>query len=154
MFNKVNVSFAVAAVMVAIGFSMVQGCSLGDIVKHPIPVAMQPLADGQPKVSVNEYPGVREAFVQKVTRDLNQGDASHERALVVFTIGSSLLNLGFEQIDESVFPGGMAVIGLLSTLAALFTKRPGTDKAEAAARDATWDEAWAAAIKAMGAKES
>jgi len=116
-----------AALIPVAGLSLgaMQGCSVDSLIKHDVPPGMRDANGGQAKVSLRDSPYVRDAFVDDVERELLRYDVAAEEAAILRDIIASAVNLGLDQVSESPFPGGVALLGLLGTLAGVFAPQPG-----------------------------
>jgi len=123
--NRTAATLFAALPAIALTLGSMQGCSVDSLIKHDVPPGMQDANGGQPKVSLRDSPYVRDAFVDDVERDLLRYDIAAEEAAVLRDIIASTVNLGLESIDDSAFPGGLALLGLLGTAAGVFAPQPG-----------------------------
>ncbi len=115
-----------AIVLVVFGALAMQGCSLGDMIRHDVPKDMQEFNDGEGKVSLNDAPFVMEDYTSNVERNLRQFAEANERAALLFDFLNSVATIGLEELGNSPIPGATILSGLLLGLGGLMTRKPGT----------------------------
>lgn len=126
-----NKTAAVTFVLVPIALMFMlkaQGCGLDRIIKHPVPPDMQEVNGGEEQVSLADSPFVRESYIETVERNLRMYDMAAEDAALLFQFVNSAVTLGIEEIGTSAIPGGTILLGLLGSIGALYTRKPGTDR--------------------------
>lgn len=126
--NKAASLSVLSIVLVIMGALAMQGCTLGDMIRHDVPKDMQEFNDGKGKVSLNDAPFVMEDYVASVERNIRQFSEANERANLVFDFLNSAMTIGFEEIGNSPIPGATIFSGLLLGLGGLMTRKPGTAK--------------------------
>ncbi len=126
--NKAASTFALAAVVVAAAMFAASGCSFAKLIKHDVPSSFVALNRGEDRVSLADSDRLWERWQLGVEQDSAAYAEDRERAEVVFQILGSLTNLGIQAIKSGApaFPGGVALVGMLGSFAALYTNRPGT----------------------------
>lgn len=138
--------------------TMAGGCSLGDVIKVPVPIEVQSVTNSKASVTLNEAPFVREKYVSAITSSLSQFDGAIERQSVFYDFAASLLNtgitLGQETAANSGIPAGGFIALMLGGLGGLFIEKPGSKVAKAKAEkdleDRGYDMGFQAALVAAG----
>jgi len=126
--NKAATLSVLSVALVVFGALAMQGCTLGDMIRHDVPKDMQEFNDSEPKVSLNDAPFVVEDYVQNVERNLRQFAEANERANLIFDFVNSAMTIGIEELGNSPIPGATIFSGLLLGLGGLMTRKPGTAK--------------------------
>jgi hypothetical protein len=143
--NKASSALVALAASVLITAAVMQGCTLGTMIKHDVPPAMRSFNDGKPKVSLNDAPFVLEAYLDDTERNVSSFVAANEVAHKVRDVIASLTTIGLEELGNAPFPGAALVSGVLMGFAGLMTRKPGTAKEIAEQKMASYnkaDEAW------------
>lgn len=140
MINWKTVIALVVAVGVMATVVACQGYTFEDYIQVPVPEDIQESTGSQDTVPLSKAPFVREKYVNNVTTNVEEFDLSIEDAQFFTDSFRALLNMGWVQLQESgplaSIPAGGITFGILTYLAGLFQRKPGTQKEI----DAAWDE--------------
>lgn len=124
--NKPAATLFVAALLVIVAGFALQGCGLGDMIRHDVPKDMQEFNDDEPKVSLNDAPFVMEDYLSSVERNVRQFNEANDKANLVFDFVNSAITIGIEEIGNAPIPGaGFLSMGLMG-LGGLMIRKPGT----------------------------
>jgi hypothetical protein len=143
--NKASTWLVAGAASVLITAAVMQGCTLGGLIKHDVPPAMRQFNGGDPKVSLNDASFVLEAYLNDVERNVTSFVAANEVAGKVHDVITSLVTIGLDELGNSPLPGAGLLSGVLLGFAGLMTKKPGTAAMVAEEKMASYnkaDEAW------------
>lgn len=156
--NRLGVVLSIVAFAAVIGASAISGCSgLRDLISVKVPEAVQKETGATPKVSLNEAPGVRDAYAQNAVRVLAEFDASIGRGEQFYGTVASLFNTALSVGSDAASSSGLPFGGLLATgigvLGGLFIEKPGS-KAKAIAEksnaaDAAFDDGHSLALSVV-----
>jgi hypothetical protein len=126
--NQAPLVWAVIAILlIGLGLSALAGCSVGDVVKSRIPVAVQK-SEGLPsQLSHNESQVEYEKWLHGVESDSQQWRANLERSEQIAGLLGNLTLSALDSVGPVIagIPVGGALLPVLTGLAALFVKRPG-----------------------------
>lgn len=116
---------------IALVGSLVAGCTLDRLIQVDIPPSMQSGVT-ESSVSLREAPHFRESYMVQVRQNIESFDGNVEDAMLIFNTISAGISLGLDEAGKvsGGIPGGALAIGGLTTLGALFTRRPGDKTAE------------------------
>lgn len=149
--NPIGSTIISLAVFAIISVSLLQGCSLSDIIEvkipHKVAVETNTKTSTSGKVSLNKAIQVRKRYVSEVKFNLEELDAGIEGGLFFHDIATSLLDTGLQLGASSAanVPGGAILFGALFGVGGLFFRKPGTAGLLKTAEDDGYD---------MGRKEA
>jgi hypothetical protein len=126
--NKATVIAAAAAVLVFGGGLLGQGCSLGDILKHPVPDGMQAVNGGKDMVSLNDSAYVMDRYLDEVEHNVESYQRGYDTLMLIHQTADALITTGIQEIGNSTIPGASILSGLLLSIAALYKRKPGDSK--------------------------
>ena len=155
-----NAVFLLCSTLILLGLvSGAAGCSLQDLIKFDVPVAVQEVTDVPERVSLNSAPHVWEEWQKHIDSASNQLAIAIGEANERYEILSNLTNMGVEalSVQAGQFPGGALLVTGLSMLTGLFLKKPGTDRIIASEKEDSYnagiDQGRRVAVQLMSAKE-
>jgi hypothetical protein len=128
---KLAISFYALAALSLVSFITV-GCVADRFIPVSVPKGIQAEINVPSTVPLREAPHVREQYAMKVAQNVESLDwniADANDILALFSVGAQF-GLASAEAAAGTVPGGALVVGGLTTLAALFTRRPG-DRAQA-----------------------
>lgn len=125
--NKAAVAcFSMAALCATIMF--IVGCTADRLIKVSVPPGIQQeLELPSSKVTLREAPHTRERYALEVQQNLETFDGNVDDATILFDMLSLGTQFGLNATKEgaATLPGGSLIVGALTTIGALFTRRPG-----------------------------
>lgn len=134
----VSVSCAIAALLLV----TVSGCSLQDLVRVAVPKPVAQVTGVEDEVYLSSVDLVWSEWEAFVTRNTNAFEAADIKARERLATLESLTDMGLGAIESSI-PGGAPLGGValsaLSLMTGLFLKRPGTDRAVAKEKEASYN---------------
>jgi len=138
--NATGVTILSVTFAACFGLALAAGCSLSDIVKVNVPPTVQEVTNTKSQVTLTQAPYVRERYINNVTTAIAEFDANIEQASAFRDFAASLLNTGFSAGEGALagVPGGALLVGALGALGGLFLKKPGTDAAIQAEKEASF----------------
>jgi hypothetical protein len=139
--NRMAVSLFVASVAVLFISLAAAGCQVSDLITVDVPTDVKEAVGVDGRVSLTQIPDVWDdwqAYVEKNTKRL---ESSTERSyeLLGFINSATDVAIGAAEGAASSFPGGALLVGLLSGAAGLYMKKPGTDRAIAKEKEASYN---------------
>lgn len=145
--NRAATIAAVAALAIVI--PAITGCELGDHIKHDVPKDMQVDNGNQPKVSLNDAERVLEDYIKRVERNVGDFVAANEKAHVWFDAINSILTVSMNELGAVAFPGAGILLPSLMAFGGLMIRKPGTAKAIADEKMASYNKGHDTAIAAV-----
>jgi hypothetical protein len=115
----------------AISF-VIFGCAADRLIPVRVPPVIRDSLGTPAWVSLREAPQVRDRFAFIVAQDIAAFNMNIEDASLLSEILSMGAQFGVDQAKAhaAVLPGGAVITGMLTTLGALFTRRPGDKSSE------------------------
>lgn len=124
--SKVAVALYALAALVAAS-CVLAGCIADRYIPVSVPQGIQMEMAVPASVSLREAPHLRESYVLKAKQNVESLDGNIEDGLLIMDIVSTGTGMGITALQgaSATVPGGALMVGGLTTLAALFTRRPG-----------------------------
>lgn len=138
--HKPALAAVLITMLVLVGAAALQGCMLGDMIKHQVPDGMQSFNDGEPDVSLNDAPYLMEEYVDDVNRNIRQFNEANDRAHILFDVVNSLMTIGIEELGHSPVPGASFIAAGLLGFGGLMTRKPGTSREVAEEKRASFNK--------------
>jgi len=139
--NRMAVSFFVAS-MAALFISLAaSGCQVSDLISVDVPTDVKDAVGIEGKVTLTQIPDVWDDWQDYVEKNTKRLESSTERSyeLLGFVTAATNIAIGAAEGAASSFPGGAILVGLLSGAAGLYMKKPGTDRAIAKEKEASYN---------------
>ena len=140
--NKAAASWGILAMIAVLTIAAVSGCQLSDIVKFDPPSAVQQAIGVAPRMPMSEAGFTWDEWTAYVERNSKQLAAEIEDGNYRLGMIQSMTDVGMQALQDAApaFPGGALLVGGLSMMGGLFLKKPGTDKAMAAEKEASYNK--------------
>ena len=139
--NTWSASFATGCVVLTVMCFVASGYLATDLISVDVPKDVLEATGHEGKVSLTEVPDVWDdwqAYVEKNTKRLeSETDKSYE--LLGFINTATDVAISGASQAAPAFPGGALLIGALGGAAGLFMKKPGTDRAIAKEKEASYN---------------
>jgi len=139
--NPVAISFAVAALCVMLLSVAAAGCQVSDLIKVDVPKDVRDGVGVEGDVTLTQVPDVWEDWNEYVEKNTKRLEAGTDRAyeLLGFVNSATSIAIAAAEGAAPAFPGGAILFGLLSGAAGLYMKKPGTDRAIAKEKEASYN---------------
>lgn len=139
--NRWTVSFFVASLVVLFASVAAAGCQVSDLISVDVPKDVKEAVGAEGNVTLTQIPDIWDDWQDYVKRNTERLEASTERSyeLLGFINSATDIAIGAAEGAASSFPGGALLVGLLSGAAGLYMKKPGTDRAIAKEKEASYN---------------
>lgn len=139
--NTWSVSLIVAACLFVTAIVVLSGCQVSDLIRVDVPSDVKEAVGVEGNVTLTQIPDIWDDWEAYVKRNTERLESGTERAyeMLGFINSATDIAIGSAQGAASSFPGGAILIGLLSGAAGLYMKKPGTDKAIAKEKEASYN---------------
>lgn len=139
--NRWTVSCLVACAAVFLISVTAAGCQVSDLIKVDVPDDVKSAVDVEGDVTLSQIPDVWDDWQGFVKKNTMRLEAETEQAYELLGFINSATDIAITAAGNAApaFPGGAILIGLLSGAAGLFMKKPGTDRAIAKEKEASYN---------------
>jgi hypothetical protein len=139
--NRMAVSLFVASMTVLFISLAAAGCQVSDLITVDVPTDVKEAVGVDGRVSLTQIPDVWDDWQDYVEKNTKRLESSTERSyeLLGFINSATDVAIGAAEGAASSFPGGALLVGLLSGAAGLYMKKPGTDRAIAKEKEASYN---------------
>tara|TARA_R100000654_G_scaffold19900_2_gene40414 strand:+ start:8709 stop:9290 length:582 start_codon:yes stop_codon:yes gene_type:complete len=139
--NRWSVSLIGAGLAFFLVSVTVSGCQVSDLISVDVPPDVKQAIDIEGDVTLTQIPDVWEDWQAYVEKNTNRLEAETDRGYELLGFVTSATNIAVSAAGEAApaFPGGALLIGLLGGAAGLFMKKPGTDRAIAKEKEASYN---------------
>ena len=140
--NKAATSWGMLAMIAVLTTAAISGCQLSDFVKFDPPPAVQEAVGVAPSMPMSDANYTWDEWSSYVDRNSKQLAAEIEDGNYRLGMIQSMTDVGFQALQDVApsFPGGALLVGGLSMMGGLFLKKPGSDKAMASEKEASYNK--------------
>lgn len=128
--NKAGVTVIGIAAALLSGLWLIQGCSIYDMVKMPVPTKVQQTTGTAPTIPISEYPQVRQQYLENSAAGVEALDANYTDAAFWADLIASGINIGVDvgSAEAATLPGGALLTTLIAGVGGLMLRKPGDGK--------------------------
>jgi len=139
--NPMAISLAVASLALLFVNLAVAGCQVSDLVKVEVPDGVKTAVGVDGVVTLTDVPDVWDDWKDFVEKNTKRFESETERSYEIlgFINGATQMALSAAGTAAPAFPGGAILLSLLSGAAGLYMKKPGTDRAIAKEKEASYN---------------